>query len=176
MKSRQPSRSCPQTTGLRGPANAQQPQCSSPVPLQVSPHQLENQCSGKIRALGRGSRSKGWVHLIPAGFPGVLLAPGGHHPMSQLPCLGGHPGAASLGKDCGCACRGTARDGRALVVKNLPITTSPPAHQSHHEGDSLAGDTFHHQEMLVSQHLSSGKEKRQQWKKAGTQLGTLLIN
>lgn len=27
MKSRQPSRPCPQTTGLRGPSNAQQPQC-----------------------------------------------------------------------------------------------------------------------------------------------------
>lgn len=76
----------------------------------------------------------------------------------------------------------TARDGRKRVVENLPITTSPPAHQGHREGDSLAGetattgDTFHHQEMLVSQHLSSGKEKRQQWRKAGTQLGTLLIN
>lgn len=41
---------------------------------------------------------------------------------------------------------------------------------------ATTGDTFHHQEMLVSQHLSSGKEKRQQWRKAGTQLGTLLIN
>lgn len=101
--------------------------------------------------------------------------------MSQLSCLGGYPGAASLGKDYGCACRGTARDGRELVVENLPITTCPPAHQGPHEGDSLAGDTattgdtLYHQEMLVSQHLSSGKEKRQQWKKAGTQLGTLLI-
>lgn len=62
-------------------------------------------------------------------------------------------------------------------MENLPITTSPPAHQGHHEGDTVTtGDTFYHRDMLVSQHLSSGKEKRQQWRKTGSQLGTLPIN
>lgn len=66
--------------------------------------------------------------------------------------------------------------------RTCPWPHPAPAYQGHHEGDCLAGvtattgDIFHHQEMLVSQHLSSGKEKKQQWRKAGTQLGTLLIN
>lgn len=96
-KSRELSRYCPQTAGQRGLPKAQQPQYRPLVPLQVSPHQLENRCSGKIRALGRGRRREGWLHCIPAGFPEVLLAPGGrqawshHYPTALLSGLWGHP-------------------------------------------------------------------------------------
>lgn len=153
------------------------------MPLQASPHQLENRCSGKIRALGRGSRRHGWVHLIPAGFPGVLLSPGGHNPTSQLPCLGGDTlGLLLWGRTVAVPAEGQPGLPGSAWWRTCPWPHPTPAHQGHHEGDCLAGvtattgDTFHHQEMLVSQHLSSGKEKRQQWRKAGTQLGTLLIN
>lgn len=102
--------------------------------------------------------------------------------MSQLLCLGGTPWGCFSGEGLWLCLQRDSQGWQGACGGELPITTSPPAHQGHHEGDSLAGetattgDTFHHQEMLVSQHLSSGKEKRQQWRKAGTQLGTLLIN
>lgn len=136
---------------------------ADPLCLSKPPHtSWRTGAQERSELLGRGSRSK-------AGFTSALLAflrccwP----LVDTTPCLSCPAwGAASLGKDCGCACRARASlpPGMAgsLWGRTCPSPHPPPAHQGHHEGDTATtGDTFHHQDMLVSQHLSSGKEKRQ---------------
>jgi len=71
--------------GAEGTARGPAAPVLTPVPLQVSPHQLENRCSGKTGDRGRGSRL-GSPH--PCWVPEVLLAPAGSQawpPTALLP-------------------------------------------------------------------------------------------
>lgn len=109
----------------------------------------------KDQSFRQGEQEQGWVPRIPAGFPEVLLAPGGRQAWPHCYPTALLPGRMTLSAECHAAVSAEGQPGLQAagerMMVNMVTTTAPSCTSGSPRRGLLGGGHCHHRDTSHNQ-------------------------